>query len=378
MVKPMKKLIFCVFTAAAFLFITCNDPIFYDISKEEKKLEPKIKGSPTNFAVFKGFMYVASGQTIYKYNGTTSDRADRGDWESRNPGGIIFMLAATNNYLFIVCEEAGKNKLKRSNDVISWEEVAGEHNILSIYSAGDQLFLGVGGTEAFSIFTCDNNGENFRKLADTENKLLNGAAWNGSYYLIAKDMIINNGGSIYTSDASLAGLTVIGNNPYVGIINLNNTGNNIVTIDQNGILYNVGVTSLSQITRLYSSIGKTDYPATGALAIWVNESGGENLLLAGRQDKLKASVDTGYTYGYLEIVINESGTSGGFDEPGTRSPSTLSDYASYKSTLRNYPINDIIQSPEINGERIIFASTQKDGVYSCRQRNGSWKWNAEE
>jgi hypothetical protein len=370
MVKPMKKLIFCVFTVMTFLFITCNDPIFYDISKEEKKLEPKIKGSPTNFAVFQGFMYVASGQTLYKYKGTTSGYTGRGDWDSGNPGGRIFMLAATNSYLFIVCEEAGKNKLKRSNDGISWEEIADEHNILSIYSAGDQLFLGAGGIGSFYILTSDTNGNNIRNLKDTENKLLNGAAFNGTtYYLIAKDLIENNGGSIYSSD--LTGLTEIGKNPYVGILNLGNLSQTIVTIDQNGNLYNVQ--PLSRITNFGN-----DYLATGALAIWVNESGGNNLLLAGRQDKLKVSVDSGYTYGYLEIIIGESGTSGGFDEPSEKSPSTISDYASYKSTLRNYPINDIIQSPLINGERTIFASTQKDGVYSYRLRNGSWKWNAEE
>jgi hypothetical protein len=372
MVKLMKKLILCLLSAVAVLFVTCSYPIFYAISLEEKKLDPKIPGSPTNFAVFQNQMYVASGEILFMYIGTDSNRKDRGYWvDNIKPGGKIFAIASAHGHLYVLCEESDKKFLKRSANGRNFTNVdIGAHEILAIYSANDQLFIGAGkvGNNLYIL-----NGNTLEKIKDTGNMLLNGAAYNGTYYLTAKDLISETGGCIYTG--TLSEMTQIGNNiPFVGIINLENTVQTIVAIDQDGKLYYV-VPSLNQAARLSNS-GR-DYPATGALAIWRDENNQPRLLLAGRQDNFATTTNSGYTYGYLEININENGVYNNFREPGLDTVSTVAFGVNekYNSSIGKLPVNDIFQSRE---DRIIFASTQKEGVYSYRERDEGWSWNAEE
>jgi hypothetical protein len=380
MVKLMKKLILYILIAV--LFITCSHPIFYTISQEEKKLDPKIPGSPTNFAVFKGNLYVASGDTLYNYSGTVEGYTDRGIWDDTiKPGGKIYALTATDRYLYTLCEESGKSVLKRSDNSKGFDAVevkTGDYvhnNILSIYSANNQLFLGaverdgsLGGPFYYILFY---DGSNFQMLVEnTKNMLLNGAAYNGTYYLIAKDLISDTGGCVYAG--SLTGMSQIDNKtniPFVGLTNIDNQ--TIVAITQDGKLYNA-----ASLDGSIANLG--DYPATGALAVW--EKDGNRLLLAGRKDIFITNTSSGYTYGYMELNIT-TGVSGKFVEPGINSVSTVNqgDNEKYKSSIGVSPVNDIIQSPEANGSRILFASTQKEGVFSYRERgNDIWSWNAEQ
>jgi len=370
----MKKLTLFIFLIPAFfLFVTCRDPIFYNISQEEELLDPKIQGSPTNFAFFNGNMYVASGQYIYKYNGTAEGYEDRGAWEETSPGdpkGRVFGLAATNDSLYALFEESGKSVLRRTFDGKIWrllEKESNDHNIRSIHSINDVLFIGAGDslTSLYILYCNDNDKDNFNliKLQDTGNLLLNGAAYdNGTYYLSAKDLINTAGGCIYSSD--LVNTASLGSNiPFVGIINIDTSV--IYAIDQNGKLYNVP--SIGVITDMGS------YLATGALSIWENEEG-ERLLLAGRKDIMSVSVTSGYTYGYLELNLTNGGR---FIEPGIESVSTESNNGRYRAGIGKLPINHIAQS-STGADRILFASTQKNGVWSRRQRSSEWKWNAEQ
>jgi len=360
----MKKLILFFFlTLAVLLFVTCNDPIFYIISLEEKILKPKIQGSPTNFVVFDGKMYVASGDSLYRYNGTDPGHNGRGLWDEIIPGGRILSLAETSINLFILCEESGKNVIKKCLvGSTNWSNVnLGVDNIQSIFSTNDQLFIGAGDFGSFIILNADNNGNNSKELVDARRKILNGAAYNkstGIYYLSTKDMRHEVDGSIYSSDLTEAGTIAIRNDtPFVGIININS--NSIAAIDNNGVLYSIP--SLSEIAKFDGHL------ATGALAIWENK-----LLLAGRQNKLESSVNSGYTYGYLELEIGKSE----FREPGKNTPSTIIDGENgrYISTIGKCPVNHIFQAPD----GVLFASTQKNGVWSYRQREDVWHWNAEQ
>jgi len=374
----MKKLILYIFLIhASFLFFTCRDPIFYNISQEEELLDPKIQGSPTNFVVFKGNMYVASGQYLYKYNGTAIGYTDRGSWEETSPvDGRIFGLAATNNSLYVLFEKSGKGIL-RVFDGKNWDDLegSGTHNIRSIHSINEVLFMGAG-AQIDSLYILYYDGTNFDYLMkDSEGvpisiryKLLNGAAYNGTYYLSTKDLFDTAGGGIYsfTNDLTYTGL--LGNNiPFVGIINIDDSS--ICAIDQNGRLY--GVPAINDIANM------GNYLATGALSIWQNERG--RLLLAGRKDIMSSSVTSGYTYGYLELDIPFNGT--GFTEPGIKDISTVNfgENGKYRSTIGKYPVNHIIQSPiGSDGRSVLFASTQKNGVWSYRQRGNDWHWNAEQ
>jgi hypothetical protein len=377
MVKLMKKLILYVFLASAFLFVTCDDPVFYNISQEEKLLEPKIQGSPTNFAFFNGNMYVASGQHLYKYNGTHPSHSDRGVWNEITPssGGRIFELASTNNYLYVLFKEESSRGVLGTFDGIIWDELPGSaiHNIRSIHSIDNKLFIGAGEKiDALYILYYDYVGKELRKLRDTGSNLLNGAAYaDGIYYLSTKDLVHTAGGDIYhSSDLNSENSAAPSghNKPFLGIINFNE--NTIYAIDQDGRLYNV----LNYNDGGFANMGS--YPATGALSVWENEDG-KRLLLAGRKDIMSASTTSGYTYGYLELNGNI------FNEPGLNDISTVNygENGKYRSTIGKYPVSHIIQFPtpeSINGKRLIFASTQKNGVWSYRERDGNWYWNAEQ
>jgi len=368
----MKKFIlYFLLIPVFFLFVTCNDPIFYNISQEEELLDPKIQGSPTNFVMFNGNMYVASGQSLYKYNGTASGYTDRGSWEETNPAGRrIFALASVNNYLFALFEESGRGVLRTSINGKNWIVLpeSAEHNIRSIHSINNMLFMGAG-ENINTLYILYYDGINLVKLADTGSNLLNGTAYNETtYYLSAKDLVNTTGGAIYSCTSSFVYSGVLGSNiPFVGIINCDD---NVYAIDQNGKLYNVpGINVIADMGN---------YLATGALSIWENIDG-QRLLLAGRKDIMSVSVSSGYTYGYLELELPLSGT---FIEPGIKAVSTVNigENGKYRSTIGKYPVNHIYQAPKIgrDEERLLFASTQKNGVWSYRQRGNDWHWNAEQ
>lgn len=367
----MRKLFLIIFASAAFLSLwACRDPIFYHISLEEKILEPKIQGSPTQFVVYNDKMYVASGTNMYEYSGTDASRDDRGIWNSFSPGGRILNITVAGS-LYILCEESGKAVIKKLDSNGAWRALDSRNfSVRSIYGANGTLFIGASDLSKSYIFY----GDNLQLLTETGNKLLNGVSHNGTYYYMSAKELEKAVGDIYFSDNALAGVSSFNTAiPFMGIINLKNSSNTTVAIDLNGKLYAVG-SGINEIANM------GDYLATGALAIY--ESNGSRLLLAGRQDKLDTSATSGYTYGYLEIVISAAGVVGSeFIEPGINSPSTVTigDNGRYKSTIGKNPVNHIFQVPlTIDRCMTLFASTQKNGVWSYRDRDGVQHWNAEQ
>jgi hypothetical protein len=379
MVKYMKKqFLYKIFFVTAILtFGACNDPIFYTISLEEKILEPRIKGSPTNFVVFNGYMYVASGTELYKYEGTNPDTG-RGIWDNSTISGVnsIFALAVTTDKLYALCAgSSGKGVLKVSDDGNIWSDAKGiENNIIinTIYAADKQLFIGAGKIGSYNILLY--GGDSTRELKGPDNKMLNGAAYHdGFYYLSTNDLITEDGGGIYfIADGDLpsgkAELVAGSSNiPFVGIVNTYLGPNPVKAITRKGTVYTVTPVSISSTG---TSMGNR--LATGALAVWEGR-----LLLAGRQDMLGTSISSSYTNGYLELTINTGGeTTGDFAEPGADDPSTVNkgDNGRYRSTIGKYPVNHIFQAED----GTLFVSTQKNGVWSYRSRNGDWNWNAED
>jgi hypothetical protein len=106
------------------------------------------------------------------------------------------------------------------------------------------------------------------------------------------------------------------------------------------------------------------------------------MLLAGRQDSLSYSFTYGYTYGYLELELDTNGIKSGknFIEPGKESVSTvnLGENERFQSTIGKNPVSYLFQvPPAIDANMILFASTQKNGVWSYRDRDGLYQWNAE-
>jgi hypothetical protein len=379
MVTMMKKYLFLI-TAVLIFFSACNDPVFYSISLEEKILEPRIKGSPTNFIEFNGKMFVASGEFIYKYEKSGDGK---GGWEHlKGVGESIISLAVAYDHIYALCVESEKRKLKLSADGTNWEIVPNSslHNIMSIYSAGNQLFIGASNPSGDrSKYYILYGGNLSTILVETGNSLLNGAVYNaGDYYLCVKDLKDSSGGIYSTNNLTneYSAVLIKGNIPFMGIMNTEIGYNPVVAISRNGDLYTVNKTSVDKIVSLGNS-----HLATGALCVWESDDG-YKLLLAGRQDILKSSINSGYTFGYLELDLTDDGISGAFSEPGKKSITTLNltdKNERYQSTIGKIPINALYQSPQhIDSEKTFFASTQKNGLWSYRNRKGMWHWNAEE
>jgi hypothetical protein len=413
MVKLMKKNLTkkCLF-CFALIFILCvckQEPIFYAISLEVKPVEPRIKGVSTNFAVYEGCMYVASGNTLYKYY-KDEDR-NKVNWSKETqPGGKILQIASTGGYLYALCSDDhninGRIVIKRFYNS-SWTETDGDakdlYKIHNIFAANDMLFIMAvtSANYSYTILYIDDNSGTIKELnIDTApNQIdtgeISGAAFDGtSYFLSAKNISIEaeknrieKNSGVYKIDDISTGASLIkyrdadGNtlniNPS-GIINLKDTNNTILLIARNGDVYTVK-NSITKIENI--SLG---YMSSGALAIWKeNETSPDRLLLAGRQDSLNYSMSSGYTYGYLELQLDENGIKNGsnFVEPGLYLLSSVKsgENERFKSTIGKYPVNYLFQIPyEIDSEMILFASTQKNGVWSYRVRGDIFQWNAEE
>ncbi|MCL1959775.1 MAG: hypothetical protein FWF68_09260 [Spirochaetes bacterium] len=304
---------------------------------------------------------------MYKYNGQYPNNPARGDWTLSTPGGNIRQLAATNSEMYALCGESENFILKKSSDGSNWSNVTSTGIIVqAIYSANNSLFVGTGTSGAHSIYYY--NGSSFTNLADTSDKLLNGAAHDGStYYLSVKSLITESGGGIYTaSTLTQLSAQLIGNSadiPFMGIINLGT--NSIAAISRReGVLYTV---TSSGVTNTNHKLGN-DKLATGALLVW-----NSNLLLAGRQDEMKNSIN--YLHGYRELELSSGSIIGAdFRDPGTHSPSTVDNNATYRSTLEKNPVKHLFQADD----GTLFASTYTNGVWSYRLRNNRWQWNSEQ
>jgi len=358
------------------LISACNDPIFYAISLEVEPKDPIIKGSPTNFARLHTAVYVASGNWLWKYTGK---------WQAyKKFDDKILQITSTRYYLYALCYNENSSNVKtiKQMDISGkWTDISVDtgayKNIQNIYSANDKLFILASNTaspEAIShaVYHYSNSGQGW--LAHGE---LSGAAYNGTNYFICTRQ-----GSIYRIDGASLNPELLFENPkvsFMGIINLENSENSIVSITRKGELYAVDNTTATAITDI-SFGGRL---ATGALTVFKEYLTDQKqyvpkLLLAGRQDILGYTTDSGYIYGYLELDLDDSGVKSNFIEPGINSYSSIyGDNERFISTVGKYPVNSIFQTPyEIDEKMTLFASTQKNGVWSYREIDGEWQWNA--
>jgi len=393
------NIIYLFIFALAFIFCTCDDPVFWAISQEVKPIEPRIKGVPTNFAVYDGRMYVASGNTLYAYN----KELDKTYWnEETDTDGNILQIASTGDYLYALCStdqnNNGKTIIKRfDKDNSSWHRIGGiiedSSKVHNIFAAGDKLFItaaaltSTANNISYTILYIDNSGP-AELITDTDRNdtgELNGAVFDGkSYFLSTKDR------GVYKIDDISKGALLINKDTdgnvvdinFSGIINLQDDDNTILLIARDGDVYTVKDT-ITKIENVSMNNKDKDNRATGALLIWRHpEMPSTRLLLVGRQDSLSYSVSFRFSYGYMELELDTIGIKSGsnFVEPGKNSLSTLIDFERYQTTLGKNPVNYLFQvPPDIDSDMILFASTQKNGVWSCRERNKENRyWNAEE
>ena len=379
--------------AAALLFIACRAAIFDMISREVAPIEPLIMGSPTNMVVgnFQGidYMFVASGHTLHWYRD--------GQWgislPIERPGGRISMLAATDQFLFALVNNDSIRRLNLTTG--EWETIAIPAAlsrgllVQSIYApnpASNHVFIGLGtgiASPADILYIRDTTTD--VHLLESDTGMLTGAAFDGTNYFLAirasinaSNAVVNYGNSIlrFSGSSLQATLTVSTDHAGAGFTGIIDTGSGVMAINRDGNLFNV---TAGSITRIRDEMMHPGF-STGAIAVWEDPQNAANRrLLAGRQGSLSYSfATTGFTYGYMEFIFDSSS---GFYEPGSSAASpgsSVTDHSLYISTIGRHVVNHIFQAPtSVCSERRLFASTQRSGLWSYRNRDGIWQWNAE-
>lgn len=353
--------------------MACNDHVFYTISTEVEPKDPVIQGKPVNILVYNDALYTASGNNIYTY--TSADKWQKADLQ---PGGMITHIAVSGPYLYALCE----SQIKRLANGV-WEQLdkADEtdyYAFRSIYGGGDAVFIGAEYRNSFRIYYIDENETDKEKavkllINNDSGELCGAASGGGWHYFITKEK-----GAYRTNDPGQGAKMIPGSDDlsFTGIINLEDNLGTIISITRNGSLY-----ILSDSIADKGVSFDSDNLSTGALAVWRDPAnpGFPVLLLAGRQNNLSSSSSTSFSYGYLELELDSNGIKGAeFREPGTQ-PSSIDNNDRFLSTIGKQPVNHILQTPyEIDPEMILFASTQKSGLWSYRVIDGTPQWNAEE
>jgi hypothetical protein len=401
-----------------FVFFACKqDPIFYTISQEVAPRDPRIPGGPVNFTVFtragdggKTLLYAASGKKLHWYAGTGWDNRN---WGVPQPGGWIKYLAATGDFLFAICYPGDSGlkapALKRiAADGNEWAALELEDDaknypfFQTVYAPSPQwVFIGSvirSNNNSFVILYANGaqDGDKvIRVLKDNglilDDGLLCGAAfYNGDYYLCTETGVVYAVPETLLSAGAGTVKKLSAGTRLKGIITLEGAdpaAPPVVAMSRGGKLYNVTAADAEgKIPAAVDASGKElsmgDY-ATGALALWKevtaenDESGKTLLLLAGKQDSFTYSTSSGYTYGYREFKITADGIEQP-REPGGTYPTSADNNERYRSTIGKHQVNFIFQAPyKVDTAMPLFAATEKDGVWSYRERDGTWQWNAE-
>jgi len=367
----MKKtfIILIIFTSFVFCFGSCNDPIFFYVSEETKQNDPRISGSPTKFVEYDGFMWVASGKRLYNYKD--------GIWNLTRFDNWISDIAATENNFYICFESGGaKTRFIRQFEQPQnkiYADIQLPQSAQTIHVVNKILFLSAEKNNNYSIYYFDDEVMTEPELLSTGDytpSVILGAAYDGTYYYLCTSS------GIVCADNQFKGSLIQGSSTFKGIINLNNTTVAAIT---RGSSSNVALHIIKEdgIGTSVATFPKSDHKSSGALAVCIKE--GKSILLAGRQESLVYTTTTGYTYGYMELLLDEDKNpiNNTFNEPGrapTPPTSIEGSYDQFISSLGKNPVNHLFQS----SDGILFASTQQRGVWSYRERDGNWQWNAEE
>jgi len=189
------------------------------------------------------------------------------------------------------------------------------------------------------------------------------------------------------------------NRLFMNMIQLKDDLNNdvIIVIERNGgTFFEVRENGFTRIRYSRGATVSSGRFATGALAFWqevIRDDNGtpqpreKRMLIAGIQGSLFSTTTTSsFTHGYVEIELDKNFTFDSFgwlelQTPRTNiSPNTTvnGNTDRYTATIGKHPINHMYQtSQEIDANMTFFASTQTAGLWSYRNREGGWQWNAE-
>jgi hypothetical protein len=342
------------------LLAACKqDPIFTMISSEVEPKAPLISGSPSKMVKDKnGSIYVANGK-LWKC-------AADGRWGQ--VGGApskIYSIAAGEDDVYLLSVDNSDTSVHRlGGGVIS--NPTGYGMIQGLYSDGGEnpgaVYAGaMSGDENYAILKL--TGGVLTSIQSIGSPLAGVAKKDDiTYFATARNGILRRDSS--------GTFTAIGGSGY-SIAGIINADENIIAVTGSGTILKVDVTN-NTITYIDTSLY-----FTGGLTVYNgNETNGKvKLLLLGVKNDI-------YDMGYREIDLTPN-SDGSINftlyVPGERaSLSTVSGRDRYEATLAKYSVNSLIQlNTDPGGDDglpALFASTQKDGLWSYRNN----EWNAEE
>ncbi len=379
------------------VFSCKQSSIFFNISTENPPNKPKIPGAPSKIVAITGTsahtdlnnrLYLAR-KSVYSYNESTGWIRMPRQPSSSGAKGDIVDIAAAETALFV--QTIDPYELWKTEDGENWTQIpnsvrASYPTLQGIYAVNDQLFASGAvrdeyGRENYVLLWYDKDGTG--ELVPLKGNMggegrLTGAVHAGNYYYLA---MLN---GIYALDDSSVAEGVLESAAYLpgsenkGIVGLitDIPETSLLAVcnssDRDRILIAEASGNSSSFAEKYNS----DVRFNRALSIAkVNE---KYILMVGHAPR---SGD--YNYGYREIVLEDDGTFpdsiGRLNVPGSFSNSSITyndkSEAEYQSSLGREVVTSIIQTPsDVDGEKILFASTFNKGLWSYR--NG--EWNAEE
>ncbi|MCL2805501.1 MAG: hypothetical protein FWD26_06150 [Treponema sp.] len=409
--KSKKTFIYIFLLVSVFFTLgSCNDEIFFRISIEIPLIEPLIEGSPSNFVIFNNVMYVAAGRKLWRYSTSIVDTEVISEWKSNeldrdlDENIFISQLAVTDTYIYVLFYQDTESEIIKTLGRISsitWNTLEFEtlkfetfekkeiteytdtyKDLQTIYAVNNLLYLGLQKSTANeqAVYFIDASDtvqpagitSPANNPIDGPSALLRGAVARGS------DIFLCTGASIYrTTGGTATRISGTENHNFVGIVMLpDNT--TIIAITRDGVVYNVATAAVTKTEFEFDD----ERLASGAIATWEKKDEPDSkVLLVGRQDK-EYSTSSGYTYGYMELELDITGSlipGAKFKEPGKSPPTTIPDNDTYASSLGIIPISHLFQVPQsVDDNMTLFASTYNNGVWSVRIRSGDTIWNAEE
>jgi len=379
-------------------------------------------------------MYIASGE-LHWYAKAEKGAGDP-DWDLAEygipqPGGKVIGLAVAGEHLYALCiMGTGVTTVLRrigtaENEWSTIRNTEGRYTLIqSIYATTgtpDRLFAGAmnnSGRDYGILYLKDPAAPSLGLIAgDTE--MLSGAASLGGFhylstrgkgvYKIAESGLVT--GQIESNVSQLPELVrkkdengneimepAAGNRLFMGMIQFTDELNNdvIIVIERNGgTFFEARENGFARIRYSNGTNAASGRFATGALALWrmvIRDDDGTNprpgdkeMLIAGIQGGLFSSTTTSssFTHGYVEIDLNSITYEDGWlvlNNNRNISPDITVDGKTdrYTATIGKHPINHMYQtSQEIDVNMTFFASTQTAGLWSYRNREGGWQWNAE-
>ena len=369
------------------LLSACNqDAIFYVIENGTELKSAAIPGGPTRIIHYNETLYVA-GNGIYWY--TPYNNRMRWRKIAIQPRGTVIALAATEEYLYALSytgSTISSTQLYRYKEgEPEWQAIENslEYNRLTtMYSGGDTLFIGAyqGSSSAKMgvLYIQDTDVSLHLGREFTSKGLLNEATfYEGNYYIAVESQ-----GLIPFSDPALmAAATALNEDAAPNFIALMQIGSSLIAVSHTGVVWRIGK------DRRVIDKKECGFIFSGAMAYWEDptEDPAERklpLLILGRTVSGGSST-TYYTYGYYEFSIDASGEldlSVNKMEPGDKRPNetigtTVAVNAKYVASLGTHVVNSLYQAPRsLDADMPIFASTQKDGLWSCRNQ----VWNVED